>query len=182
MFKVLSKNDFLTTKWSGGTTRQLYIYPEESDFSKRDFLFRISVATTDIKETTFTKFEGMNRVISVLEGNMFLNHSGHYEKDLSPYDIDHFSGDWTTTSKGKVKDFNLILNKGVKGDFFFREIIKNEIYEIESLNSVSFIYCIEGKIDANDITLKEGQLLVFKSKNISYKSEKAKLFYGFIRV
>ena len=51
---------------------------------------------------------------------MEISHIGIYNKFLEPYDIDRFKGDWDTTAKGKVTDFNLML-KGCKGDFLFKE-------------------------------------------------------------
>ena len=70
-------------------------------------------------ESTFTKLEGIKRIISILEGKMELSHKNRYNITLMPYEIDRFIGDWDTSSKGKVKDFNLML-KDCDGDFLYK--------------------------------------------------------------
>lgn len=182
MLKILSENQGIISKWSGGITKQLYIYPENCDFKKRDFKFRISTATTELEESTFTKFDNMNRVISVLKGKMELNHMDHHHIILNPYDIDHFSGDWTTNSKGKVTDFNLIINNKGVGDFYFKEITNNEIHNLNFKNRISFIYAISGEILINDSILKTGEIAIFDEEEINFKSERAKLFYGYVEI
>ncbi|MFK4784407.1 HutD family protein [Fusobacterium sp. MFO224] len=182
MFKILSENQSIISKWSGGITKQLYIYPENCEFKNRDFKFRISTATTELEESTFTSFNNMNRVISVLKGTMELNHLDHHHVTLNPYDIDRFSGNWTTHSKGKVTDFNLIINNNGKGDFYFKEITNNEVHNLNFKNRISFIYAISGEISINDSPMKAGELAVFDEEKISFKSEGAKLFYGYVEI
>lgn len=43
--RLMTKDEYITTAWSGGKTTQMFIYPEESDFSTRNFKFRLSSAT-----------------------------------------------------------------------------------------------------------------------------------------
>ncbi len=181
MFKILRKEKIKISKWSGGITKQLYIYPEDSDYTKRDFKFRISIATTELEESTFTKLEGVDRVISILEGKMELFHEGNHNAILLPYEIDRFKGDWDTSSKGKVTDFNLML-KECKGDFFFKEIKGKEKIEIESTAGILFIYCISGEIKIEDKILKEEELLVTNKINLEIYSEAAKIFYGYANI
>lgn len=182
MFKILSENKGIISKWSGGITKQLYIYPENCDFKKKDFKFRISTATTELEESTFTKFNNMNRIISVLKGQMALDHMKNHSIILHPYEIDRFSGNWTTHSKGKVTDFNLIINNNGNGDFYFKTIINNNINTINSKNIISFIYCISGNIEINNLILKPNELAIFDTETIDYTSENAKLFYGYIEL
>ena len=52
---------------------------------------------------------------------MEIQHEGHYTKTLGVGDIERFKGDWDTTSKGKVTDFNLMM-KGCQGDFIYEVI------------------------------------------------------------
>ena len=47
-------NTFPTSKWSGGETTELYIYPADYQYKKRDFLFRISRATIPKEKSIFT--------------------------------------------------------------------------------------------------------------------------------
>ena len=114
--KIIKKEEFLTTKWAGGETTQLFIYPEESDFSKRDFLFRISSATFTSTESQFSNFEGFQRYILPLEGNLKIYHKGLYNRDLKEYDVEYFDGGWITFSKNTIdcRDYNYILKSGSK--------------------------------------------------------------------
>ena len=52
----------------------------------------------------------------VLHGNLKLIHEDHHSVDLSPFEVDSFSGNWTTKSYGKVTDFNLMLSKDFTGN------------------------------------------------------------------
>ena len=49
----LTAGNFITSTWAGGTTTQLYLYPENGSYANRDFLFRISSATVDLEESGF---------------------------------------------------------------------------------------------------------------------------------
>lgn len=113
--KIVKKELQKTSEWSGGTTTELYIYPEGSDYKKRDFLWRLSSATVNLEESTFTHLPEVQRIIMVLEGEMKLKHEGHYTVDLTPFKQDTFDGSFTTKSFGKVKDFNLMMKEGCKG-------------------------------------------------------------------
>jgi environmental stress-induced protein Ves len=42
--KIKHINDQIVSQWSGGTTTQLYLQPEDSVFSDRNFDLRISTA------------------------------------------------------------------------------------------------------------------------------------------
>ncbi len=181
MIKILGEKDIKVSRWSGGVTKQLYIYPEDSDYALRNFKIRLSIATTELEKSIFTKLEGVDRVISILEGKMEICHKDHHQKTLLPYDIDHFKGDWDTSSKGKVTDFNLML-KGCKGDFFFKEIKQEEKIIFENEKILSFIYCISGELKIENELLKAGELAVTDKNNISVNSNDSKVFYGYINI
>lgn len=104
-----TEKDYKTSAWSGGTTTQLFIWPPQGNYNKRDFLFRISSATVETETSTFTELPGIGRYITPLEGGFTLQHKGHYSITLQPLQIDSFSGDWQTTCIGKARDFNLML-------------------------------------------------------------------------
>ena len=50
MFKVIKKQQRRINSWSGGITQELYIYPEDASYEKRDFKFRISIAVNEKKK------------------------------------------------------------------------------------------------------------------------------------
>ena len=178
MIEIIKSNAFKESRWSGGTTTQLYIYPKDADYRKRYFKFRISIATTELMESTFTKLEGIKRIISILEGKMELSHKNRYNITLMPYEIDRFIGDWDTSSKGKVKDFNLML-KDCDGDFLYKEITGSENINFEE-EVIFFVYCISGKIKISGKSLLENELAVGEGKNIEVSGKNSKIFYGYI--
>ena len=113
--EIIRENQHKTSKWSGGTTTELYIYPEDSLYGQRNFKWRLSSAKVEVEKSTFTSLPGISRHIMVIEGELFLEHEGHHNATLKAFEQDSFSGEWTTTSFGKVTDFNLMLAKGYKG-------------------------------------------------------------------
>lgn len=113
--RIMKKEDFTTTDWSGGKTTQLFIYPEDSNYGDMDFDFRISSATVELEKSNFTKLPGINRFITPLDNSLKLTHDGKNYIELKPFQVYEFPGGIDTTSYGKVTDFNLMLNKGIKG-------------------------------------------------------------------
>lgn len=109
-FKILKESDYITTKWSGGDTTELYIYPEDGSYAERNFLFRLSTATVTSEKSVFTRLEGVSRKLMVLSGEVKLEHKERYSKVLKEFEQDSFMGEWETMSYGKVVDFNLMTN------------------------------------------------------------------------
>ena len=139
---------FQAKAWANGTTTELVKYPTDSDFLKRDFIFRISTATVEAEESTFSDFSGLTRILMILEGSMTLIHEGRYQKDLNPYDQDTFDGSWSTRSIGKVRDFNVMFNEQAEGELraFQLQSEQTEILEISQKRIILFVhtgqYCI----------------------------------------
>jgi hypothetical protein len=134
--EIIRKKQYETTEWSGGTTTEFYIYPEDSIYSHRDFKWRLSSAVVEVEHSTFTPLQGVSRIIMIIEGEMRLYHEGHHKADLKAYEQDSFSGGWTTTSFGKATDFNLMLAKGYKGKLEAIDLNKEEIKNIILRNNV----------------------------------------------
>ena len=44
----LTKDDYVVSQWSGGTTTQLAIAPSGAQYGDRTFLWRLSSATVDL--------------------------------------------------------------------------------------------------------------------------------------
>lgn len=124
MFKIHRYQNAMTSKWSGGTTSQLFIYPSESVFAEKKFDFRISTATIEVEESDFTPLTNYKRLLAVLEGKLEIIHQGKYAKKLTQFEDDRFHGSWQTSSKGKVRDFNVIFNDNFDLQFTHREIFE----------------------------------------------------------
>lgn len=176
-------------RWSGGTSTQLYIYPEHADYAKRDFIFRISTATVEAETSQFTSLPGTDRIIMPLEGEFTLSHKGHYTVHLKRFETDHFKGDWETSCTGKATDFNLMLRENAKGSMQGSLLSgRKEILLPEGFN---FIYCFSGEIAAepgeNSFLLSEGDIAVIKNEKKEGKlvlscPSLSKVVYGTINI
>ena len=153
-------DDRTTINWASGTSTELFIYPSDASFAERNFLFRISTATVEAEESTFTFFEGITRHLMILKGNLELTHEGRYTKNLQPYDQDVFSGEWSTRSKGKVSDFNLMLKDGTTGSLSHEHLEAGSTGEFTGTTGYDFIYLTTGTATlSNGNTAKAGDLL-----------------------
>ncbi|MDD4088730.1 MAG: HutD family protein [Tissierellia bacterium] len=161
-WKIIDKEDFIVTKWTGGETTQLFIYPEDAIFSEKKFLWRVSSATFTSTESKFSDFTGYQRYILPLEGELSLSHEGLYNRELDKYEVEYFDGTWTTFSKNSLdcRDYNFIVRNGnltkmqilSRGcEYFLKE---SEIVTIFSMDD--FVISLEDsdeRIDVNAFSL-----------------------------
>lgn len=182
MYKIIKAKDLTSIAWRGGTSTQLYIYPETGDYASRNFLARISIADTrDDSRSQFTALPGVDRFISPLEGVIQLEHEDHYNIDLQPFEIDRFQGSWLTFSSGKFRDFNLML-QGAMGDLYFKEIQGDMTLHLQEALRFSFLYVIEGCLELDQkIKLEQGELLIAEHNKLDIHSSSCKIFYGFVK-
>ncbi len=111
----LTQKDYKTSVWSGGTTTELFIWPENANYAERRFFVRISSATVDLPESDFTPLPGVQRFITPLKGSFVLNHGDGTVVTMKPLDRPYgFSGGEATHCVGTATDFNLML-QGVAG-------------------------------------------------------------------
>lgn len=114
--KILKNDKFTLSKWSGGNTRELAIYPEDSKYLERDFIWRLSSADSDLEESSFTKLPDFDRILLVLDGEVVLAHGEERTTSLRTGEQDSFDGALKTKCFGKLKkDYNLIMRKGCRG-------------------------------------------------------------------
>lgn len=115
---ISKPSDRYTAKWAGGTTTQLAIFPKKAAYTRFNFLFRMSTATVEVPDSTFTFMPGVTRHLMILDGAMDIDHKGRYKKHLGQFGYDIFDGEWPTTAKTKHKkvvDFNLMLREKAIG-------------------------------------------------------------------
>jgi environmental stress-induced protein Ves len=157
MFKIIKKEDLKTKQWSGGTTTELFIFPEGSSYERKDFIYRISTATVDVEESNFTKLEGVSRCIMVLNGEMKLAHKDHHTINLNKFETDSFSGEWDTKSVGKVTDFNLMTTNKRWAHIGSSILKKDETFITEQLQGFLAValYVVKGKIHIENPELNE---------------------------
>ena len=170
-YQIIKAASCTTTPWSGGTTTELFIYPMLSKYATRNFNFRLSTATVNVQESTFTSLPGITRTLMVLEGEMTLLHKSHHTAKLGKFDSDNFKGDWKTASIGKCLDFNLMTmgnthgtveslngNKGKPVTFSFSDKIQHLL-----------IYVHSGQIKIENKTVETGDLIVFENPSKSFE-------------
>ena len=178
--ELLKREHQPTSHWAGGTTTQLAICPKSATLVEKNFQWRLSSAKVEIEESTFTSFPGIWRHLMVLEGELRLVHEGHHETILKPYEQDRFSGDWTTRSFGRVKDFNLMLAKGCCGELEVVQVNGEALLMLagDALKEGSFItealYCSCGTVEVivegvSQGTLQEGDILVLCRENTPHE-------------
>lgn len=172
-FKVITNSEQSVSDWSGGTTTELFIYPEGSDYKKRNFGFRISSAKVNLDQSTFTSLPGVHRIIMVLDGEMKLVYKDHYDINLCKYDQDSFDGEWTTQSYGKVTDFNLMTKDDYNGSVESINIDGFSMLRLDKKkdSEVKFetFYAINDGIkvalnEDSEVVINKGDFLVIKLK------------------
>lgn len=177
-YKIIRARDTKTASWSGGTTTELYIYPEDSNFQQRDFLFRISRATVEVEQSDFTPLPGVNRTLMVLEGSLKLMHENHHESMLNPFEQDSFKGDWSTKSIGKVTDFNLMLRENTKGLLEHMKVSGNLPWTATEHADFHLFYVASGSANVLENKLQKGDLLILRSGNqLEVNSENCDLIH-----
>lgn len=163
MDKYKIKKEHLTSNWAGGKTTELYIFPEDSQYKNGDFLFRVSTATVETEESTFTPLPGVDRMLMVLEGQVELEHENHHTKVLTPLETDHFQGEWTTVSRGTCIDFNLMCKSGTKGSLKGFDVAEGTEHTIDFEGKINLIFLYKGLIEMNEARLSQGDLLIVES-------------------
>ena len=149
---VIRKSEQKTTAWSGGTTTELALHPPGSAYIKRNFSWRLSSATVEAAESTFTPLPGIRRTLLLLSGEMELEHAGQHTVRLLPFEQDSFQGDWQTTSRGVASDFNLMLGGTADGNLTVLSVTSNAAisaivaaHRQYPLTTTGF-YCVDGSV------------------------------------
>ncbi len=147
------KSEHKTSSWSGGKTTELFIYPQNAIYSERDFDFRISTATVEVEESEFTLLPSYQRILSVLEGEVTLFVNKQQEVKLKLGEQFSFSGADNITSKGKIRDFNVIFSPAWEA-ILRCETISHIIHLQKAVNRFGLLYIVSGnaKIRVGEVT------------------------------
>lgn len=167
--KIYKEENFRTSKWSGGSTKELAIFPEGSKYIERDFIWRLSSATVDTEESTFTRLPDYDRVLLVLKGKTILVHGNERSVSLNRFEQDSFDGAAKTKSFGKITDYNLMMKKGCEGGLEMISL-KGESYGLpipgrDASSCASFgFFCAEGhtvvSVGGEVFMIKEGEQMI----------------------
>lgn len=167
-YSIIPFNRHKSTRWSGGTTTELFIFPATANYLLRDFRFRLSSATVETESSEFTMLNGITRKLMVLSGSTVLHHEGHPSNHLNPFDVATFEGDWKTTSVGRCTDFNLMTSGNTSGTLSGLMVQKGQdvICHIKANQDWVFMYLYSGELSimTNQKTdlIHQGDLLVFQ--------------------
>ena len=174
--KIL-KDTLIPTVWNGGETFEYYIYPENSLYINRDFLFRISAASITKVPSAFTKFNDYKRFLVMLDTNLHIKHNNkdeHYKTS----DIFKFNSNSDIVSYTKGNDFNLMVSNNVENaDVFFLDNVA------QLKQSFIFIFALNDtliEINNKKSTLKKNDLLLIENKEKAnvYINTKNKILVG----
>lgn len=117
-YRIIRHCDCQTGHWSGGSTTELFLWPESASYAGRDFSVRVSTATVDIDTSDFTPLPGYTRLLMTLKGEMRLEIEGREEVALPPWQIVRFDGGDRTRSLGRCVDFGVMLGAGWDGSLY----------------------------------------------------------------
>lgn len=163
---IFDNRHFINSLWSGGSTKQLYIFPAQASYAERNFEVRLSTAKVEVNKSTFTQLAGVNRKLMILDGEINICHQNQYSKQLKPFDVDSFKGDWKTTSIGTCTDFNVMTTGNRKSKLFSLQISANNHspIKLDKEWKSMFIYIVTGSLEIEIAEkkhmLNQGNLLV----------------------
>ncbi len=184
---VKRSEDYKISQWSGGKTRELMIYPDGTEYAKRNFIFRLSSATVECERSDFTALPNVERLIMPLVGKLELSFGQHGQKTLLPFEQARFDGGWDTTSIGMATDFNLMLREGAEGSLTVLEFDLQEKKEVScEEGQIVAVFVAEGSCRAENNILEKDSLLVMQGKEKiiveNYQEEVCKLVCAKIKM
>ena len=161
---VRTEKDYKVSRWSGGDTTELYLYPEDGDYKSGNFQLRISSATVETDRSEFTSLPGVERYLMIFQGHLDMVHGEEKKVSLEPYEVDRFDGGVPTVSYGRVVDFNLMLKNGAKGRMEALCLEAGQKFEIIPDEDENFlaVYVRKGEIQIGENEVKENQMIVIK--------------------
>lgn len=173
-YAVKKQEEFKTSLWSGGSTTELYIYPEDAIYKEGNFQCRISSATVEVERSDFTSLPGVKRYLSIFHGHLDMIHGEGEKVSLEPFQVDCFDGGVPTVSFGQVVDFNLMLKNGADGKMETAQISAGEnfILEPKEGQNLLVVYAPVGKVKIDDMQIETGELFICKnwSKELRIKN------------
>lgn len=114
----------------------------------------------------------------ILQGELQLTHHDRYEKTLKPFEQDDFSGEWKTSAKGKVMDFNLMTTGCRKGKIIPLHLKeKTNHFQLDPDELFAGFYCFNGTVSittgSETVILNAGDHLLVKNdgKQLHFISE-----------
>ncbi|WP_071026545.1 HutD family protein [Peptoniphilus raoultii] len=164
--KIIKKEDFKESKWAGGVTSEVFIYPKEADVSKKNFDFRISTASCELEKSAYTSYDDFYRFICPLDNKMEIS-VDDYKFNLSPFEILFFDGKAKTYSSGDLRDFNLIYKKGLEGDMEALNICNYKTY----FKDLGLIFNYDSDLKINGEEFPKFSCLELENEEVEIKGQ-----------
>ena len=146
MIQVIHKENFQKSLWKNGLgiTYQIAIYPNDSDVTKNNFIWRLSQAEVQ-NENSFSIFPDCERKLTIIQGaGLYLNQS-----PLRQNQIHTFSGEeniqCSLIEQEPVLDLGLIYKKNlVQANFYFLDVHDSDI-KLYLNGRTDFLYLFDGE-------------------------------------
>ncbi len=162
-FKV--ESEFESRDWSGGSTRELFIFPICSSYAERNFQFRLSNASLESEASQFTSLPGVSRKLLLLDGSLQLKYENEKPATLIKGECIAFDGGKDMRSMGRGEDINVMTTGAFESHVeYFRLSIRKMIIFDFGEDFFSAIYVHRG-----EIKLQYGnQFFSVREKNLGY--------------
>ena len=145
-----------------GTTTQLAIFPPNAEFTKGDFLWRLSCAEVHANNS-FSLFPGYERILTVLKGQGFVLNGTR----LILHQIFEFKGETQINCEligGPVEDLGLIYKTGIRARMEIIEVL--EPFQIECNGGFVLLYSISGEWSFDERSLSSSNLVQLSGTEI----------------
>lgn len=161
---LINKSDYVVHGWSGGTTAEIFCYPPETSWERKDFEIRISSADCRLDGAPYSDFSGYTRHITPLKGRMHMVHRDHHDVQLETYDVDIFDGSWHTHHTGIAVDFNLLHTDRWNG--CMKPLKRTDTLTLPPKTIAGFYTVVDTTIAIEDQTyfVAEGNLLLIETE------------------
>lgn len=181
---LLTREQYVTSRWAGGTTTQLAICPAGADYAARDFLWRLSSAEVAQEYSVFTSLPDYDRFLGIVEGELFLQTDDDGFFPLPVGQVWAFDGGKRVISQGTCRDFNLMLRKGVcTGEVFSLRICGARTLsfpEPTKQYALRGFYCAGGRAALGELSVQAGQTLLSRDCRSAELSGDALIYAFFI--
>jgi environmental stress-induced protein Ves len=162
--QIRKQKDYTKIDWGGGSSTEIFIYPEGANYKELNFDFRLSTATVEAEYSVFSQLPSVSRKLLLLQGEFELVHEGHHSSRLTPGNVDTFEGDWKTESFGTGVDFNLMMRNGVQGDVSLLTPQRGEQHHLENEDMDTYLFVFSGDGDINGVSFVQGDLIKTDNK------------------
>ncbi|HFI0645208.1 TPA: HutD family protein [Streptococcus suis] len=118
----------------GGRTTQLYLFPTQSSYGERNFQFRLSTASMDTEQSTFTSLASYHRILLSLDQTIVLQDMNSGEQVTLA--IHRFEGEQSIQCVGKAQDFDIIFDDSIQADL---QVMDENKWGVECGDDFQFI-------------------------------------------